>query len=323
MGFGLRLPRNLALPLAGIALGVLVAGFGLFRRTPHALNVVPPGYVALVNQKGILTSDFIAQTTTEIGKPFEQTNAAERERVLHNMIDEELLVQRGLVLDLPETTVEVREAMGAGVNAQVAAPLLAQEPTDAELRTYYDTHRAKYTAEGSMSVRNLVLRVGGYQNADQSTAQAQTDAAEAVYQLRAGASVDYILEHFGFVDVHREADIEPDFAAKLHLGDSLYTVAATLAEGEISDPQIASDGVHVLLMERRHPPGVVDFTAVRNDVYTDYRQMLTRQATQENLRLLRRQAQILIAPVRPDGSPQPDTAPQPDTPMRPAAEAQP
>ena len=313
MRFGVRVPRELALPIAGIALGLVVAGFGLFHRTPHALNIVPPGYVALVNQKGILTSDFIAQTMTEIGKPFEQTNAAERERVLHNMIDEELLVQRGLVLDLPETTVEVREAMAAGVNAQVAAPLLAQEPTDAELRAYYDAHRSKYTAEGSMSVRNLVLHVGGYQNADQSTAQAQTDASEAVYQLRAGASVDYILEHFGFVDIHREADIEPDFAAKLHLGDSLYAVAATLADGEISDPLIESDGVHVLLMERRHPPGVVDFTAVRNDVYTDYRQMLTRQTTQENLRLLRRQAQILVAPgtAGAGAAPQPDAQAQP------------
>ena len=41
-----------------------------------------------------------------------------------------------------------------------------------------------------MSLRDLVLHVGGYQNADQSTAQAETDAAEAVYQLRSGVAVE-------------------------------------------------------------------------------------------------------------------------------------
>ena len=45
------------------------------------------------------------------------------------MINKELLVQRALVLDLPETTNEVRTNMAVGVNSQVAAPVLAYEPT--------------------------------------------------------------------------------------------------------------------------------------------------------------------------------------------------
>ncbi len=189
--------------------------------------------------------------------------------------------------------------MAGGVNAQVAAPLLAQEPTDAELRDYYETHQGKYTADGSMSVRNLVLRIGGYQNVDQSTSQARTDAAEAVYQLRAGATIDYVMEHFGFGPGGPPIDNEPDFAAKLHLGAGLYEVASSLADGEISDPVVDEDGVHVLIMLSRRAPTVTDFTVARNDVYTDYRQSLSRRATRDNLRFLRSQAQILLAPERP------------------------
>ena len=289
--------RSALLPAAGIALGILIGALGLFGRTPQPLTVVPPGYVALVNQKGILMSDFISQSMTELGKPFEQITAAERSRVLREMIDEELLVQRALVLDLPETTTEVREAMAEGVRAQAAAPVLAEEPTDAQLRDYYEAHRAKYTTDGSMTVRDLVLHIGGYANADQSVAQARIDAAEAVYQLRSGASIDYVQEHFGFADSGRMIDPDqPDFAAKLHLGETLYATAATLAEGQISAPVLDSDGLHVLLMLQRRSPAVTDFSAARSAVYTDYREAAARRTTLENLQILRGQAQILLAP---------------------------
>jgi hypothetical protein len=258
---------------------------------------VPPGYVALVNQKGILFNDFRAQVEVEAAKPFAETVPAERSKVLREMINEELLVQRAVVLDLPETTNEVRTNMAVGVNAQVAAPVLAYEPTDAELRAFYAKTRDKYTAPGSMTVRDLILRVGGYQNADQSTTQALADAAEAVYQLRAGASIDYVMGHFGLSSTGRVAEGgELDFAVKLHLGAKLYQVAATLRDGEVSDPIVDQDGVHILVMERHEFPKIADFTTVRDRVYLDYRTAASNRATEENLKVLRSQASILIAP---------------------------
>ena len=89
---------------------------------------------ALVNQKGILLSDYRAQVEVEVSKPYAEATPAERAKVLREMVNEELLVQRAMVLDLPETTNEVRTNLAVGVNGQVAAPVLAYEPTDAELR---------------------------------------------------------------------------------------------------------------------------------------------------------------------------------------------
>jgi len=285
------------LPACGIAFGLILAGAGLFRPAPRPITAVPPGYVALVNQKGILTSDFIAQTQTETSTSFDQTTPAEREHVLREMIDEELLVQRALVLDLPETTTEVRDAMAAAVNAQVAAPLLEIEPTDEELRAFYDQHRAKYTIGGTMTVRDLVMHYGTYADADQSLPQAETDAAEAVYQLRSGAALDYVMEHFGLVDSGRVSDGEElDFAAKIHLGRTLYPVAAALNAGEISEPVVDKDGVHVLVMQQRQLPRPAPFSAVRDQVYSDLRAEQKQRASAQNLSILRSQAQILLAP---------------------------
>ena len=289
--------RKRFLPLLGIGIGLVAAGVGIFRSMPKPITSVPPGYVAVVNGKGVLMSDFISQTAYEAEKPFRQTSAAERRRVLREMIDKELLVQRGVALDLPETTIEVRTVMSQSVTAQVSAPLLAVEPTVAQLREYYDRHRSDYTTDGTMTVHDLVLRVGGYQNVDQSIAQAESDAGNAAYELRSGAAIGYIKEHYGFVDSGRSDNTQQlDFAAKIHLGPSLYKAAAALNTGEVSDPIVESDGVHVLIMDQRQPPSVAPFDKVRNKVYLAYRGAEQKQATEENLKILRGRAQILVAP---------------------------
>jgi parvulin-like peptidyl-prolyl isomerase len=288
--------RSAALPLVAIGLGLVVASVGLFRKAPPAIAEVPDGYVALVNQKGVLMSDFISQTENETMKPFADTTPAERNKVLREMINEELLVQRALVLDLPETTIEVRDALVQGVEAQVSEPVWANMPTDEDLRAYYNKTQADYTNGGTMSIHNLVLRVGGFQNADQSTPQALSDAAEAVYRLRSGASLSYVLEHYGFAEATPYKGEELEFVAKMNLGEKLYAIATSLGDGEVSEPILDPDGVHVLVMERRRPPTIADFDTVRNQVYGAYRRSQRDQASTETVDVLRIQAQILIAP---------------------------
>lgn len=288
--------RSGALAAVAIVVGLLVALASLFGKAPPSRSTVPAGYVALVNQKGILMSDWISQVENDEGMPFESTAPATRSKVLRQMIDEELVVQRALVLDLPETTIEVRDILATAVNNQVGAQAVTRLPSEDELRAFFEANRAKYTERGPMTVHDLVLHVGGYQNADQSLEQANRDAAEAVYQLRAGASVDYIREHFGFVPGPEDRGEVTDLYAKTMLGATLYPVALGLRDGEISDPVATGDGVHILIMERHALPSVVDFATARPRVYDDFRIQQSNQAVQAHLAQLRRQAQIVIAP---------------------------
>lgn len=241
-------------------------------------------------------SDFIAETQAETQRPFEASTAVQRDRVLRQMINQELLVQRGLVLGLPETATEVRGAMADAVNAQAAAPVLAEPTTEAALYAYYVAHRAHYRAIGSMTVQDLVMRVGGYLNTDQTFSQAEADAIEAVYQLRSGAPIEGIMERYGLVDSGRGGEgPQPDFAMRLRLGEQLYEAAGRLSGGQVSDPVPMPDGVHILVMQSRQSSAPEGFPEARAEVYSDYRRALVSRAREENLRLLRSQAQILIA----------------------------
>jgi hypothetical protein len=288
--------RSLTLLVLGALAGLLAAGFGLFRAADPVVQTVPPGYVAMVNERGILMSDYIMQTETETSMPFAETTKEQRQAVLQEMIDEELLVQRALALDFPELDTNVRMALVDGVNSQVSAPVLARRVSDAELRAFYNSNKAKYATQGFIQLTDIVLHFGGIEDADQSVDQAEADAAQAVYQLRSGASRDYVMQHFGFSKGRMNGGEEFDFAAKIHLGDKLFAVASELSDGEVSDPVTEMDGVHVMLMQRRRMPFLADFDRVRNNVYADYVSGEQKRVQQQNLQFLRANAEILLAP---------------------------
>jgi hypothetical protein len=294
---GRRPLRTLAFPAVGATLGLILAGFGLFKLAPAPVVTVPPGYAALVNERPILISDFMKQLEVEMAVPFAKATPAQRRRVLHEMIDEELLVQRSLALDMPELSEEARSVLVDGVHAQIAAPILAQEPSDEDLRKFYRAHVSYFTMGGAMQLHDIVLHVGGFENIDQSIGQAEADAEEAVYRLRSGAALDYVMQHFGFVDSGRiDREVQSDLTAERRLGADLFKAAAVLRDGQISEPVVQPDGVHVLIMESRRPPRLSEFETARNQVYLAYRDEQIKGARQDNLRFLRGNARILLAP---------------------------
>ena len=291
-----RPQRPLTLLVVGAAAGLLAAGLALFRPAEPVSRTVPPGYVALVNGRGILMSDFISQTETETSMPFAETTPEQRRTVLHEMIDEELLVQRALALDFPALDTNVRMALVDGVNSQVSAPVLARRPSDAELQDFYNANRQKYSDAGSMQLVDIVLHFGGIEDADQSVEQAEADAAQAVYQLRSGASLDYVMSHFGFSAGRMDGGEQFDFAANIHLGPKLFAVATELSDGDISDPVTDTDGVHVMIMHHRQAPFDAGFDKVRNNVYADYVAAEQKRLQEQNVEFLHANADVVLAP---------------------------
>ena len=292
-----RPQRPITLAFVAAFAGLAVAGAGLLHPAAKDMTTVPPGAVALVNQKPILMSDFMAETEMVAGVPYDEASPAERAEVLHRMIDEELLVQRSLALDLPEQDVDVRNALIDGVTAQVNLETAATRPSDDQLRAYFNANRGAYANQGSMNITDLVLHVGGYENADQTVDQAMSDAAQAVYELRSGDTMDHVKQHFGFVDSGKlAAGDQWDFAARIHLGPKLYATAEKLSDGQVSDPVADSDGVHVLVMQHRQAPVFTDFDTVRNNVFSDFTNKQKAKAKQENIDFLRSSAQIIVLP---------------------------
>ncbi len=284
--------RTLWLSAAAGVFGLVLAGYALVTASGTATRAVPPEDVALVNNRAILQSDFVTQTQVEMGAAFKDATPEDRRRVLHEMIDEELLVQRGLDVDLAASDPDVRSAMVAGVNLQVDAEVLASRPDEAALRAFYAAHRDRYAIDGSMDVRDLVLRSGADAGA---AAGALGDA------LRRHVPVDVAAGQTAFSDSGRLGRGDNyDFGVKAKLGLPLYQAAAALGDGGVSAPLRDGGAVHVLVMIHRTPIRQLAFEAARDQVFQDFQRDARARVERQNLDFLRSRADIRIASGMPE-----------------------
>jgi parvulin-like peptidyl-prolyl isomerase len=273
--------RSLVLMALGAIVGLGVAGYALFTAKGTSTLVVPPEDVALVNQQPISRSDFLIQLQALFTTDLAHSTAAQRQKVLNDMIRDELFVQRAKELDVAGIDPDVRSAMVAAVEQEIAADAITTQPSEEKLRAYYQAHQAHYASEGMMTVRDLVFP------ADR--------AAEAAGALKAGAAADAVLARFGGHDSRRTKDQEFYFAAKIHLGDRDFAAARALASGGVSAPLAEPDGVHLLDMVQNKPPVPMDFSRAREQVLTDYRDEAIQRLRTGDEAFFRKRANILIA----------------------------
>jgi parvulin-like peptidyl-prolyl isomerase len=283
--------RSLIVYALGATLGLALAGFSLFTAKGTSIRTFPPENVALVNGRQILRSDFRTQTQVEAGMPFEQTTAAQRRKVLDEMLDEELLVQRGMEVDLSASDPDVRAALVSGVNLQVDADVLAQQPTREQLLDYYNRHIDKYSSDGVMRVRDLVMPTGD--KPDEAVARAQQASAE----LSNGATVEAVSAKYGLKDSGRiDQEDNFDFAVKAKLGPDIYAGLAKLQPGQATAPVKQPDGVHVVLLTKRVVSVKLDFDKAQDNVWQDYKKEAREKVERANLKYLRGRADIVLAP---------------------------
>jgi PPIC-type PPIASE domain len=282
--------RSMVLLASGAIIGLIIAGYGLFTAKGTRSHAVPPEAVALVNQRQILRSDFMTQAQVQFAVPFTQTSMAQRQQTIEAMIDEELMMQRGLEIDLPSYDPDVRNALVAGVELEVTADVLAQQPTPEQLRAYYEQHKDRYSSEGVMQLRDLV-------------ATAKDSAARAADDLRHGRPLETVINQYGLVDSGRLMDAGHidsgdifQFAVRAKLDDALYQTAAPLKSGEVSDPVTRSDGVHLIVMIQHRLPVPQTFEQASDRVWSDLKKEAQAKVQAANLAYLRSRADIMIAP---------------------------
>lgn len=296
--------RSLTLLALGAIVGLAIAGYGLFTASGTATRSIPPEAIATVNGRLILRTDYVTQVVTQFGIKFKEATAGQRERVLEDMIDEELMVQRGLDADLASYDPEVRQALVNGVELQIFADVLAQQPTDEQLQAYYEKHRDKYVRDGIMMMRDLVAPLEGSRTSEQATQMAR-DAVAAFRKSKTldHAQVDTMRKQYGLTDSRRLLDsghIDTgnifDFSAKARLDPAVFAVATKLEAGQTSDPIVTSDGsVHVVVMIQRAPAQQRQYADVGNEVWADLKKEAQAQVRAANLKYLRSKASILSA----------------------------
>src|SRR5262245_34662738 len=134
--------RALLLLAAGSLIGVLLGVVTAAHR--HNSATLPDGAIASVNGKPIREEDYArAVALVERDKRTEVTDE-DRTRVLDRLIEEELLVQRGIAVGLVDSDRSVRKAITQAMLASVAAESAGAQPSADELRAFYAENPALF-----------------------------------------------------------------------------------------------------------------------------------------------------------------------------------
>ena len=276
--------RSFVLMTIGALVGLGLAGYALFTARGASTLWVPAEDVALVNQQPISRGDYLMLLQTLYGVDLSHATREQRQKVLNDMIREELFVQRGKELDLASSDPEVRSALVNAVELEISENAITAQPSEAALREFYARHPERYVSEGTMTVQDWVFPTGEL-----------PDIAAKLDTLKSTGLLPDAPARFHAHDSGRTKGDEFYFAAKLHLGDQLFAIARELPDGAVSSPIPLSDGIHVLFMVKNKRPVPFDFAKARPQVLNDYRSQAIEQLKAGDESFLRKRANVRVA----------------------------
>jgi parvulin-like peptidyl-prolyl isomerase len=280
----------------GAALGLALAGAGLMRGGTAPEGALPAGAVASVNGTPIRLEEFQRAVQALAADRRDPLVDADRRHVLDRLVDEELLVQRGLELGLARHDRRVRGDIVAAVIQSVVAESEANEPSDADLEAFYAESRDYFARSGRLTVRQILVRAEPVRTDEEARAR----AAEASARLRGGEAFLAVDEALGDPQVALlPADPLPLPTLREYIGPSAARAAAALAAGDVSEPVRGSAGYAVLVLVAREPGSVPPLAEVREEVRVEWRRRAGDTALRRYLDELRERADVRAADALP------------------------
>jgi hypothetical protein len=264
--------------IAGAVAGLLAAGYGILRQAESG-GELPPNAVARVNEQIITRDNFDRAVTRLLGA--NDLSEDDSARILQRLVEDELLVQRGIELGMAQSDSTVRNAIVDSLVASVTAEADAASPTDEELQQYLEENPDRFSYTANMSV-------AAWQTDDEVVAQSFITA----------------LRDYGETPVSDAIGPIPDLPAGMmpvellrdYLGPGIAAAASEMPEGSSAVFARRGRWLVVQILEKKSAV-ITDLSAVRNRVLLDYRRNLADEALRDYLDGLQRRAEVDV--VRP------------------------
>ncbi len=144
MTFRLSRPQSLLAASLGAVAGLLIAGYGLFTAEGTRTLFFPSGAIALVNNRPIARVDYLAQLRAQYNVSLNEATHEQKRKTLDDMIDEELLMQRGIELGVQNDDSDVRAALVSAAQSHALQNATRHPPSESTLRTWYTRHKPAY-----------------------------------------------------------------------------------------------------------------------------------------------------------------------------------
>lgn len=280
--------------IAAALLGLLIA---LVTATPaDRARLAEASAIAKVNERHIDRTEYASAYQALLSDKSKAPTKDDKRLVLNRLIEEELLVQRGLEIGLLDGDAAVRKAVAMAVIEFV----LAQEGSDAlsegVLRNFYQKNKQRFAPASRLQVAQIFVPYG----APEAEAEVLTRLESIRTALRRGDDFAATADALG-------TEILPPLPRVMltptkmtdYLGPDLTAAAAQLPQGSISDALAGPTGWHFLKIIRNQPGTPPAFDDIRAQIIDALRRDNDDEALRDYLNWLRSRADIVLAPDAP------------------------
>jgi hypothetical protein len=269
---------NIRWLVLGAIAGLFAAGYGILRQDSSAL-ALPDNALARVNE-AIIDRDTYANALARYAALDDRPlTAADKANLAQSLVDDELLLQRGLELGMAQTDTAVRTAIVSSLVASLTAEADAANPSDEELAKHLADHvdRFSYTA---------AIAIEGWQTDDESLAQ------DFVLKLRNTGEVPDLAGISSIPDL--PGSLVPLETLRDHVGPGIAAATANMPAG--SSAIFARRGRWLVLrVAQKETAAITDLDSIRNQVLLDYRRSLADDNLRQYIDDLRDRADIDVA----------------------------
>jgi parvulin-like peptidyl-prolyl isomerase len=280
---------------AGAATGVALAAWGLLGTDARGA-ALPKGALASVNGTLLYAEDYQRLVEGVESDTREPASPELRRRVLDRMIDEELLVQRGVELGLIESDRRIRADITQAMIQSIVVETEDQKPEPDELRKFYAEEAAFFTQPGRVRAVQVFFRVRG----EGDEAAVMEKARQAQQRLQAGEPLAQVRASLGDEEVSPIPDtLLPPAKLREYIGPTALRAVMELAPGAISAPVRSGMGVHVFQLVEREEPRVPPFEEVAEQVQAEWVRRAGDRALRGYLDELRGSAQVVTVEALP------------------------
>lgn len=283
--------RPLVMLGLGAFLGVALAAWGLVSTDP-TLGALPDTAVARVNGT-LLSSEDYERLVAGLESDTRQAVSDEmRQRVLDRMIDEELLVQRGMELGLVESDRRVRANITSAMIRMVVIDAEDRPTEEEELRAFYEEEAPFFTRPGRLRVRQVFFRVR--RGEDDATGRARAEVARTAWI--GGASLVEVRKAHGDSEVSIVPDaLLPPAKLREYVGPTALRAVMGMTKGEISQPVRSGTGYHVFLLVDREEERIPPYKEISQLVRKEWVRRAGDRALRSYLDDLRARAEVVLA----------------------------
>jgi parvulin-like peptidyl-prolyl isomerase len=280
--------RTTAALALGAAVGIAMAVASLMQVRGSGASL-PEGIAAEVNGVPIRTVDYLRAVNALASDRRSPLTAADRRHVLDRLIDEELLVQYGVDLGLLRSDRRVRGDLVAAVLAAQVASVDGYEPTPDEIASFYEHNADFFATPGRLRLSVIWVRGEPARSGEEALARAR----QAVAALEAGEDFEAVRQRLGDAPIAPLPDTYlPPAKVREYVGPTVTNAVLALEPGEVSEPIRSGNGVYVVRVVDREPPGAPPLESVEKQVVAEMKRRAGDDAVVSTLERLREEGDV-------------------------------